>query len=193
VHKPGDLARQPSPVAVLRQLDAKAAARSERIQPIFGQAGIGDELRLLLRADGVAWGAAQFCRESGSPHFDDAERGFIADLAPEIGARLRRSLSRSPGPDRATVVPGVVAFDATGCMTSATAEANRMMALMTGDPTSTLYAVALSATQQDAARARVCCPTGGGCCCTAGACWAPGPVGAGDRDAEAGPVCLIPA
>jgi len=93
VHKPGDLARQPSPAAVLRQLDAPAAARSERVQLICGQAGIGDELRLLLRADGVACGAAQFCRESGSPHFDDAERGFIADLAPEIGAGLRWSLS----------------------------------------------------------------------------------------------------
>ena len=78
---------------MLPQLDAPAAPRSERVQLICGQAGIGDELRLLLRADGVAWGAAQFCRESGSPHFDDAERGFIADLAPEIGAGLRRSLS----------------------------------------------------------------------------------------------------
>ena len=103
MHKPGDLARQPSPAAVLRQLDAPATARSERVQLICGQAGIGDELRLLLRADGVAWGAAQFCRESGSPHFDDAERGFIADLAPEIGAGLRRSLSHRPGPDPARV------------------------------------------------------------------------------------------
>jgi len=55
---------------MLRQLDAPAAARSERVQLTCGQAGIGDELHLLLRADGVAWGAAQFCRESGSPHFD---------------------------------------------------------------------------------------------------------------------------
>jgi DNA-binding CsgD family transcriptional regulator len=154
-HKLTDLARRPLPVAALSQLDASAAAQSERVQLIYGRVGVGDEMRVLLRGGGVAWGAVLFCRESGSRQFDDSERAFMADLAPDIGEGLQRSLSRRPDPDQAVLVPGVVAFDAMGSMTSATAEAKQMMALMPGDATSTLYAVALSASQRDGARARV--------------------------------------
>jgi DNA-binding CsgD family transcriptional regulator len=154
VHKITELARRPSPVAALSQLDAAAAAGSQRIQLIHRPAGIGDELRAMLRARGSSWGAAMLCRELGSRDFDTSERAFIADIAAEIGEGLRRSLSRRPDPGAAGLVPGAVAFGATGSMISATAEASRMMALMPGGATTTLSCVAISASQGDGARAR---------------------------------------
>ena len=94
-------------------------------------------------------------RELGTRHFDAGERAFLADVAPEIAVGLRRSLSRRPEPGDGYLAPGVVAFSNTGSVVSATAAASRMMALMPGDATSTLYAVALSASRHDSAYARV--------------------------------------
>lgn len=115
------------------------------------------ELRGMLCAGGSTWGHFALYREQGSPAFDATELAFIADIADQIGEGLRRILSRrsDPGAKEVILVPGVVAFDATGSITSATAEATRMVALMPGDAESTLYAVALGASRSDGARARV--------------------------------------
>jgi DNA-binding CsgD family transcriptional regulator len=88
-----------------------------------------------------------------------------AQKSPELDRALWRNellqdgdvhkLSRRPEPDAAVLVPGVVAFDAQGRVASATAEATRVMALMPGDVTTTLYAVAISAGRRDHASARV--------------------------------------
>jgi DNA-binding CsgD family transcriptional regulator len=155
VQKMAELARRPSPVAALSELDAATAAGSARLQLIHRPAGIGDELRAMLRARGSSWGAAMLYRESGSRNFGARERAFMADIAAEIGEGLRRSLSRRPDPGAAVLVPGAVAFGAAGSMISSTVEASRMMALMPGDATTTLSCVAISASQGDGARARV--------------------------------------
>ncbi len=156
VHKLAVLARKPTPVAALSQLSPAAAAESERLQVILSSCGIRDEMRVMLRAGGSTWGGFALYREHGSRAFDADELAVIADIAAEVGEGLRRSLSRRP--DAAVVpalAPGVVAVDSAGSMTSATSEASRMMALMPGDATTTLYAVATKASQSDSAQARV--------------------------------------
>lgn len=155
VHKLAELAGRSSPVSAISQLDAASAASSARVQEILRPAGIGDGLRLMLRANGSTWGHAGMYRELGARAFHPDERAFLAASADDIADGLRRSLSRRPEPAAADLVPGVVAFDAQGRFVSATAEASRAMALMPGDATSTLYAVAIGASRRDRASARV--------------------------------------
>jgi DNA-binding CsgD family transcriptional regulator len=154
VHKLAELALRRSPLASLSQLDAATAAESRRIELIHRPAGIGDELRVMLRANGSTWGHFAIYRELGARDFNAYERAFVADIANELADGLRRSLSRRPGRDVDVIVPGVVALH-DGRVTSATAEASRLMALMPGDPASTLYAVAISAGHHGHARTRV--------------------------------------
>jgi DNA-binding CsgD family transcriptional regulator len=155
VHKLSVLARRPSPVTAMSQLDAASAANSPRVQQILRPAGIGDGLRVMLRANGSTWGHAGIYRELGARAFHPDERAFLAAIADDIAEGLRRSLSRRPEPGAGVLVPGVVAFDAQGRVVSASAEASRAMALMPGDVTSTLYAVAIGASRRDRASARV--------------------------------------
>jgi DNA-binding NarL/FixJ family response regulator len=155
VHKLAELARRRSPVTSLSELDAASAAHSPRVQEILRPAGIGDGLRVMLRVSGSTWGHIGIYRELGARPFGPDERGLLAVLAGEIAEGLRRSLSRRPEPDAAVIVPGVVAFDAQCRVVSATTQARRVMALMPGDASSTLYAVAISAGRRDHASARV--------------------------------------
>lgn len=155
VHKLADLARRPSPVTALSELDAATSAQSPRVQQILRPAGLGDGLRVMLRASGSTWGHGGIYRELGAREFDPDERAFLAAFADDIAEGLRHSLSRRPDPDSAVLVPGVVAFDVSGGVVSATAQASRVMSLMQGDAISTLYAVAISAGRRDSASARV--------------------------------------
>jgi DNA-binding CsgD family transcriptional regulator len=155
VHKLTDLARRPSPVTALSELDPATAADSSRVQHILRPAGLGDGLRVMLRSSGSTWGHAGIYRERGARDFNRAEQAFLAAIADDIAAGLRRSLSRRPSPGASALVPGVVAFDAQGRVVSATADVGRVMALMPGDATSTLYAVAICASRRDRASVRV--------------------------------------
>lgn len=155
VHKLADLAQRPSPVTTLGELDADTAANSPRVQQILRPAGIGTGLRVMLRAGGSTWGHAGLYRELGARDFDLDEQAFLAGTADDIADGLRRAMSRRPTPGAATLTPGVVGFDAQVRLVSATAEGSQLMALMPGDATSTLYAVAASAGLRDRASARV--------------------------------------
>jgi DNA-binding CsgD family transcriptional regulator len=155
VHKLAELARRSSPVTAMSQLDPASAANSPRVQQILRPAGIGDGLRVMLRANGSTWGHAGIYRELGARAFHPDERAFLSAIADDIADGLRRSLSRRSEPDAPALAPGVVAFDAQARVVAATAEASRVMALMPGDVSSTLYAVAIGASRRDRASARV--------------------------------------
>jgi hypothetical protein len=57
VHKFTELVRRHSPVAVMSAVDVATAEDSPRRQLIHRPAGLGDEARVLLRANGSTWGA----------------------------------------------------------------------------------------------------------------------------------------
>jgi DNA-binding CsgD family transcriptional regulator len=149
------LARRRVPAAAFSELDAATAAESRRAQVILLGAGIGDELRVMLRADGVVWGHFAIYRESGSRDFNAAERTFVADIANDVTLGLRRSLARPPAPDSGMLAQGVVTLGPDGRIVAKTAEAARIMTLMPGDAAATLYAVAIGARERDGARTRV--------------------------------------
>ncbi|TCC50396.1 LuxR family transcriptional regulator [Kribbella pittospori] len=155
VHKLAELSVHPSPVVALHELDDATVAESPRIQGVLRPAGIGDGLRTVLRVGGSTWGHGAIYREAGARDFDRAEQEFLAAIAEDIGEGLRRSLCQRPEPGLSMVVPSVLAFDLQGRQVSATAEASRLMTLMPGDATSTLYAVAVGAGLRESASARV--------------------------------------
>jgi DNA-binding CsgD family transcriptional regulator len=148
------LARRRVPVATLSELDAKTAAESRRAQVVLRGAGIGDELRAMLRADGVVWGHFSFYRETGSRDFSAAERRFVADLVGDVAVGLRRSLARGPAPGTEILPQGVVMVGSDGRVSGQTADAARIVALMPEDGATTLYAVATGARRGHPARAR---------------------------------------
>jgi DNA-binding CsgD family transcriptional regulator len=149
------LARRRVPVAAFSELDAATAAESRRAQVILLGAGIGDELRVMLRPDGVVWGHFSIYRESGSRDFSPAERRFVADIANDVALGLRRSLARPPAPDSGMLAHGVVTLGPDGRIVAQTADAARIMVLMPGDAAATLYAVAIAARERADARTRV--------------------------------------
>ena len=155
VHKLADLARRPSPVTSMSELDDATVENSPRVQQVLRPAGIGPGLRVMLRAGGSTWGHVGIYRELGSRDFDADEQAFLAATADDIAEGLRRAMCHRPRPGAAALAPGVVAFDAQGGLVSATAEASRVMDLMPGDASSTLYSVAASASVRERASARV--------------------------------------
>ena len=65
---------------------------SARYRDVLVPAGMGPELRAVLRDRGRPWGALAFFREAGSPDFSEAEVQLVAALAPQIAAAVRRTL-----------------------------------------------------------------------------------------------------
>lgn len=156
VHKFTELVRRHSPVAVMSAVDFATAEDSPRRQLIHRPAGLGDEARVLLRANGSTWGAACLHRESASRDFDPDEQRFLAEVAGDIGRGLRASLSRRPATAQLPVAPGVLTMDRELSVTSATDEAEQLTGLLPGDAWTTLFGVAARAYDDDhAARARV--------------------------------------
>jgi DNA-binding CsgD family transcriptional regulator len=149
------IAKRRSPITVTRGLPPSLAAISARVK-LMDRVGLaGDDMRALLRANGHTWGLAVLYRETGSRPFDARERAFMAEISTAIGDGLRLTLVRRPEPGADLLSPGVVVFGTDGTITSATAEANRMMGLTRGDAMSTLYAVGVRASMAGSAKARL--------------------------------------
>ena len=155
VNSVATLARRRIPIGTLSELPPAALAGSRRVQLIHRPAGVGDELRLLLRADGAIWGKGTLHRPAGEPAFTGPERGFLAAILDEITAGLRARLSQRPPAADGFLAPGVATFDAQHRLLGTTPEAAATMALMPGEAHITLEGIALAATHDAHASARV--------------------------------------
>ena len=149
------LARRRIPICTLSELPPEILADNPRAQLIHGSDGTGDELRLLLRADGAIWGKGVLHRPTGECPFTVQERAFLAAIIGEVTAGLRTRLSRRPQRGSGILVPGVVTFDAHLRLLGTTQEAAATVALMPGDAYTTLQAIASAATRHERASARV--------------------------------------
>jgi DNA-binding CsgD family transcriptional regulator len=65
---------------------------SGRYREVLRPAGLGPELRAILRDHGRPWGALILFREDGAPDFSDDELRTVAALGPEIASAVRRTL-----------------------------------------------------------------------------------------------------
>jgi DNA-binding CsgD family transcriptional regulator len=95
VNKFALLAQNSGSVAMLSEADAAVGGTSPRLHTILRPAGFDDELRVVFRANGSAWGGAFLIRERGARPFDADERRFLEQIALDVGRGLQRSLSRS--------------------------------------------------------------------------------------------------
>ncbi|HEY3884896.1 MAG TPA: helix-turn-helix transcriptional regulator [Vicinamibacterales bacterium] len=70
-------------------------SRSRRWRECLQPYGIGDELMTVCRDRNGCWGSVELMRDSGDPLFREDEARLLHDLAPVLGALLRRSAARS--------------------------------------------------------------------------------------------------
>ncbi len=91
VNKWVDVARSRTGVATLLDATAGRADTSPRFRDVFQPLGLGDELRVALRARGATWGFMCLHREHGSA-FSRDEIGFVQRIAPHVADGIRLGL-----------------------------------------------------------------------------------------------------
>ncbi len=86
------LARDRSGVSTTHRRTRGRPEESARYREVLRPAGLGAELRAVLREHGRPWGALILFREAGAPDFSDDELRTVAALAPEVATAVRRTL-----------------------------------------------------------------------------------------------------
>lgn len=86
------LARDRAGVSTIHRRTRGRPETSARYRDVMLPAGMGPELRAILRDRGRPWGALVFFRETGAADFSEAEIELAAALAPDIAAAVRRTL-----------------------------------------------------------------------------------------------------
>jgi DNA-binding CsgD family transcriptional regulator len=123
VNKWTELARHTVPVRTLLQATGGQAVTSTRYQDIFRPLGLEDELRAVLRAQGVSWGFMCLHREEGSS-FSREEVAFVGRLAPHLAEGIRLGvLMRSAAINPRADAPGLIVLAADGSLISTNAAA----------------------------------------------------------------------
>jgi hypothetical protein len=86
-----ELAHAKVPAQSLRQATGGRPRRSTRYRTIQAQLGYGDDLRVVFRRGGTAWGAACLARAAADPPFSRDEICFLARVCERVGRGLRLS------------------------------------------------------------------------------------------------------
>ena len=87
-----ELARDRTGVATVHGVTRGRPEISARYREVMVPAGMGRELRAVLRDRGRPWGALVLFREAGAPDFSPAETDLVATVAPDVAAAVRRTL-----------------------------------------------------------------------------------------------------
>ena len=87
-----ELARGRTGVSTLHRATGGRPEDSARYREVVVPAGMGPELRAVLRHRGRPWGAVVLFRGAGAPDFTRAEVDLVAALAPDVAAAVRRTL-----------------------------------------------------------------------------------------------------
>jgi DNA-binding CsgD family transcriptional regulator len=107
----GDLTSKPRllagdrPSVALSTATGGDLARSRRWRECLSPYGIGDELMTLCRDRHGCWGSVELMRAGTDPPFDDDDQRLLGELAPTLGALLRRSASVRPAADLSDAEP----------------------------------------------------------------------------------------
>jgi DNA-binding CsgD family transcriptional regulator len=120
-----DLAHDPVPAAALRLTTDDRPARSTRFREFLEPFGIGDELRLVVRADGAPWAWISLYRNRGTPAFDAGEVALVGSLSQPLAHAMRDHArpGLAPEPDPAGRGPGLMLFSPDGELISVNADA----------------------------------------------------------------------
>ncbi len=93
VNKFTSFARGGRPAGTLYTATGGVPERSARFRDIFAPAGLGDELRGVLKAGSSTWGAFCLHRELSPAGFSEAEAAFLQQLVPHLGEGIRAGLA----------------------------------------------------------------------------------------------------
>ena len=115
-----DLVRSGQTVTTLHDVTDGHPRRSARYQHVNLANGFDDELRAVLRTGAHPWGMAVLYRGEGERPFTAAEQSFVAEVAEDLAHAFRRlALARPATLAGGDAPPGVMLFDATGRLLSA--------------------------------------------------------------------------
>ncbi len=95
VNRFADLARARVPVATLDRATRGDWRTSARWREILAPLGLGDELRIVLRVAGSAWGVLCLHRAGATP-FSAREAEILRQVGPHLAEAIRRLTARSP-------------------------------------------------------------------------------------------------
>ncbi len=126
-------------VADLHEATGGRPERSARWRQYAAATGFRSELRTAFTLGGAMWGIGQFDRSGDSPAFTQAEKAWLARVAPLVAQGLRAALLAQPSAAAVRRGPGLVLMDAEGRVVSATSEAAAWLDeldTITGLPTS---------------------------------------------------------
>jgi DNA-binding CsgD family transcriptional regulator len=138
----GDVVTKPQLVRGRRASVALSAAgggdlaRSARWRECLRPYGIGDELMTACRDRHGCWGSVELMRDGDDAPFDEDDARFLHDLAPTLGALLRRGVVRSwraGGAEPRPLPPATLILDAEQRATSWTAASRDWLAELSPD------------------------------------------------------------
>ena len=102
------LSRSRTGVSTVHRATRDHPVRSVRYRDVLEPAGLGRELRAVLRDRGTPWGGLVLLRETGAADFTDAELAFVAGVSADLARGIRRCLLLSELSHRdAQHVPGM--------------------------------------------------------------------------------------
>jgi DNA-binding CsgD family transcriptional regulator len=120
---------QGASAAILSEVTEGELNRSSRYRNIFGPVGLTDELRVVLWADGTAWGSATLLRAGGRFGVGDIEP--VQTIARHVADGIRLALLRGAAsrPEAVPEPPGIVAVEPDGRVNPITAPAEHWLNL----------------------------------------------------------------
>jgi DNA-binding CsgD family transcriptional regulator len=119
------LARADAPAGALRLATDDRPARSPRYRDLLEPHGFADELRGVLRADGVPWALVALFRAEDRPRFQAGDTELVAALSEPLATAIREH-SRAPATQSASHEPrgpGLLLFSAEGELLSSNDDA----------------------------------------------------------------------
>lgn len=125
-----DLLRMPGHAGTLRGAVRSLGVVSDRLEQIYGPAGISDELRVLLVDGDSAWGAICLLRSEGE--FGPEDVKALSAVSGPFAVTLRRSLlgAAVQQPEALDAPPGLIVCGANGVIVEMTDEARRLVDLL---------------------------------------------------------------
>ena len=170
-NKFSDLAYGAQQAGVLSEATAGRLELSPRHREIFGPLGIGEDVRIALRANGGCWGYLVLHRHPAHPFIED-EVAFLLSVAGRLAIGLRLSLINASNAPLAAGQSGLVMLDGELNTVAITPAAERYLAMMHSkvphqpgrlpDGVHALVASLLSTSSADSSYARSRVPAEGG-------------------------------
>jgi DNA-binding CsgD family transcriptional regulator len=132
VNRFADLALTAEPIASLDHATHGDRGASRRFTEIMAPLGLGDELRIVLRAGGRSWGVMCLHRAAAATGFDEHDIALLRRLAPHLAEGLRCAQLR-PSPTTAPTSPstGIIVLDHELQLVSINPAAERWLAEIT--------------------------------------------------------------